>query len=164
MTVKMRTQLGFGQSAKRPAISGMLAKCFTRQGPYLMKRNRLLVETKVPVIKVMSRQSRKGRAMNFINLSTAALSAVLVLGLSTAPKGAVQENDGESQPVDQVEVMKVTGAVQKVDPDKRMMTIKLDTGKGKTLKVDRRRGAPGLGRMSRAVHACPTADACRRQV
>jgi len=53
-------------------------------GTYLMKRNRLLVETKVPVIKVMSRQSRKGRAMNFINLSTAALSAVLVLGSSKA--------------------------------------------------------------------------------
>ena len=72
-----------------------------------------------------------------MNLSTAALGAVLALGFSAAPNRIMQENNAESQPVDQVEVTKVTGAIQKVDPDKRMMTIKLDTGKRKILKVDK---------------------------
>jgi len=36
-----------------------------------------------------------------------------------------------------VAVTKVTGTIQKVDADKRMMTLKLDDGKKKTLKVDR---------------------------
>jgi Cu/Ag efflux protein CusF len=40
--------------------------------------------------------------------------------------------------VDQVEVTKVTGTVQKVDTDKRKMTMKLDNGKRTTLKVDKR--------------------------
>jgi Cu/Ag efflux protein CusF len=57
--------------------------------------------------------------------------------LSIAPNLAMQDESSESQPVDQVEVTKVTGTVQKVDPDKRTMTIKLDNGKKKTLKVDK---------------------------
>jgi Cu/Ag efflux protein CusF len=50
----------------------------------------------------------------------------------------MQAQSSESQPVDQVEVTKVTGTVQKVDTDKRKMTMKLDNGKRTTLKVDKR--------------------------
>ncbi len=71
-----------------------------------------------------------------MNLPTAALSAILTLGLSVAPN-LMWGQSSESQPVDQVEVTKVTGTVQKVDADKRMMTMKLDNGKRTTLKVDK---------------------------
>ena len=50
----------------------------------------------------------------------------------------MQAQSNDSQPVDHVEVTKVTGMVQKVDPNKRMMTMKLDNGKRTTLKVDKR--------------------------
>ena len=66
-------------------------------------------------------------------MPTAALSAVLALGLSAAMHG----QSSESQPVDQVQVTKVTGTIQKVDNNKRMMTMKLDNGKKTTLKVDK---------------------------
>jgi hypothetical protein len=72
-----------------------------------------------------------------VNLPTAALSAILALGLSAAPNLTMQGQSSESQPVDQVEVTKVTGTVEKVDADKRMMTMKLDNGKRTTLKVDK---------------------------
>ena len=72
-----------------------------------------------------------------MNLATAALSAFLALGLSAAPSYATQERNDQSQPVDQVAVTKVTGVIEKVDPDKRVMTLKLDDGKKKTLKVDK---------------------------
>ena len=68
-----------------------------------------------------------------MNFPTATLSAILALGLSAAMQG----QSSESQPVDQVQVTKVTGTVQKVDTDKRMMTMKLDNGKKTTLKVDK---------------------------
>ena len=70
--------------------------------------------------------------------STAALGAILALGLSVAATPTMQAQSNDSQPVDHVEVTKVTGMVQKVDPDKRMMTMKLDNGKRTTLKVDKR--------------------------
>ncbi|MCU1343549.1 MAG: hypothetical protein JWN92_2972 [Candidatus Acidoferrum typicum] len=72
-----------------------------------------------------------------MNLITVALSAVLALGLNVATSYTVQAQDSESKPVDQVKVMKVTGMIQKVDPDKHMMTLKLDNGKRQTLKVDK---------------------------
>lgn len=72
-----------------------------------------------------------------MNFPTAALSAILALGLSAAPS-LMQGQSSESQPVDQVEVTKITGVVQKVDSDKRKMTMKLDNGKRTTLKVDKR--------------------------
>jgi hypothetical protein len=72
-----------------------------------------------------------------MNLATAALSAFLALGLSAASSYATQERNDQSQPVDQVAVTKVTGVIEKVDPDKRVMTLKLDDGKKKTLKVDK---------------------------
>jgi Cu/Ag efflux protein CusF len=73
-----------------------------------------------------------------VNCSTTALGFILTLGLSVAPQAAMQAQSSESQPVDQVEVTKVTGTVQKVDTDKRKMTMKLDNGKRTTLKVDKR--------------------------
>jgi hypothetical protein len=72
-----------------------------------------------------------------VNFPTAALSAVLALGLSATPLLTMQGQSSESQPVDQVEVTKVTGTVQKVDNNKRTMAMKLDNGKKTTLKVDK---------------------------
>jgi hypothetical protein len=72
-----------------------------------------------------------------VNLSTAVLIATLALGLSALPRHAMQDQNDQSQPVDEVDVTKVTGTIQKVDPDKREMTLKLDDGKKKTLKVDK---------------------------
>jgi Cu/Ag efflux protein CusF len=73
-----------------------------------------------------------------VNFSTATLGAILSLGSSIAAKPTMQAQSNEPQAVDHVEVTKVTGTVQKVDTDKRMMTMKLDNGKRTTLKVDKR--------------------------
>ena len=70
-----------------------------------------------------------------MNLLTVAISTVLALGLSAVTSYTVQAQDSDSKSVDQVKVMKVTGVVQKADPDKHVMTIKLDNGKKQTLKV-----------------------------
>jgi len=72
-----------------------------------------------------------------VNLLNLALSIALTLGLNAATSYTVQAQDSDSKPVDQVKVMKVTGVIQKVDPDKHAMTIKLDDGKKQTLKVDK---------------------------
>jgi hypothetical protein len=70
--------------------------------------------------------------------STAGLGAILALGLSFAATPTMHAQSNDSQPVDHVEVTKVTGTVQKVDTDKRMMTMKLDNARRTTLKVDKR--------------------------
>ena len=72
-----------------------------------------------------------------MNLRIATLSTILALALSAAPKLTIQAQSDESQPVDQVNVTKVTGVVQKVDLDKRIMTLKLDNGRRQTLRVDK---------------------------
>lgn len=76
-----------------------------------------------------------------MNIGSAVVNAVLALGLSVAPTHAAQDQDKQqdeqSQPVDEVAVTKVTGTIEKLNPDKRLMTLKLDDGKKKTLKVDK---------------------------
>jgi hypothetical protein len=76
-----------------------------------------------------------------VNLASAALTAALALGLCAAPSHSIQDQDTEqndqSQPVDQVAVTKATGTIEKLDVDNRLMTLKLDNGKKKTLKVDK---------------------------
>jgi Cu/Ag efflux protein CusF len=72
-----------------------------------------------------------------MNLSTVISSVMLALVLSTVTSHALQAQNAESQPVDQVDVTKVTGTIQKVDPNKRVMAIKQDDGKKNTLKVDK---------------------------
>jgi hypothetical protein len=86
--------------------------------------------------------SRTGGA---VNLSTAAaLTAALVFALGAGPGRTMQEQkqdeqqqSDKSQPLDEVAVTKITGTIEKIDPDKRVMTLKLDNGKKKTLKVDK---------------------------
>ena len=73
-----------------------------------------------------------------MNLRVVALGAALALPLCITPNLIIQAQTNESQPVDQVNVTKVTGAVQKVDLDKRIMTLKLDNGGKRTLRVDKR--------------------------
>ena len=68
-----------------------------------------------------------------MNAATAALALLLLFG--AGPPTVPQEQDNESQPVDQVEVQKETGTVQKVDTDKRKLTVRLDNGKTKTFRV-----------------------------
>ena len=68
---------------------------------------------------------------------TVTLSTVLTFGLNAAMSPTVQGQNPESQPVDQVKVTKVTGEIQKVNADKHVMTIKLDNGQRKILKVDK---------------------------
>ena len=77
-----------------------------------------------------------------MNIASAVVNAVLALGLSAAPTHAAaqdqdKQQDDQSQPVDEVAVTKVTGTIEKLNPDKRLMTLKLDDGKKKTLKVDK---------------------------
>jgi Cu/Ag efflux protein CusF len=73
-----------------------------------------------------------------VNFATATLGAILTLGLSVAATPTTQAQSNDSQPVDHVDVTKVTGTIQKVDVDKRSMTMKLDNGNRTTLKVDKR--------------------------
>ena len=78
-----------------------------------------------------------------MKLQIATIGAVLVLGLSVAPKfstsifGQSTDSQQQKQPVDQVEVTKITGTIEKVDTAKRTLTMKLDNGKRTTLKVDK---------------------------
>jgi ribosomal protein L19 len=53
------------------------------------------------------------------------------------PRTVPQEQDNQGQPVDQVEVNKSTGTVQKVDTQKRKLVVRLDNGKTKTFRVDK---------------------------
>jgi hypothetical protein len=77
----------------------------------------------------------KGQA---VNLSIAAWTALLALVLSRAASSRiVQEHRGEWQQVDQVDITKVTGTIEKIDADKHVMTMKLDNGKKKTLRVEK---------------------------
>ena len=81
-----------------------------------------------------------------MNLSTAAaLTAALVFALGAGPGRTMQEQkqdeqqqSDKSQPLDEVAVTKRTGTIEKIDPDKRVINLKLDNGKKKTLKVDKR--------------------------
>jgi hypothetical protein len=62
--------------------------------------------------------------------------AVLLL-FGSGPRTFQQEQDNQSQPVDQIEVNKNTGTVQKVDTQKRKLTVRLDNGKTRTFRVDK---------------------------
>jgi ribosomal protein L19 len=53
------------------------------------------------------------------------------------PRPVSQEQDNQAQPVDQVEVNKSTGTVQKVDTQKRKLTVRLDNGKAKIFRIDK---------------------------
>jgi hypothetical protein len=70
-----------------------------------------------------------------VNAATAILAVLLLLG--AGPRTVQQEQDNESQPIDQVDVNKNTGTVQKVDTQKRKLTVRLDNGKTKTFRVDK---------------------------
>ena len=70
-----------------------------------------------------------------MNAATAILSVLLIFG--AGPRAVPQEQDNESQPVDQVEVNKNTGTVQKVDTQRRKLIVRLDSGKTKTFRVDK---------------------------
>jgi hypothetical protein len=87
-----------------------------------------------------------------VKITSASITALLALGLSVlsaAPNSATQDQnsqqnvrqhsqqDNQSLPVDDVAVTKVTGTIEKLNLDKRLMTLKLDNGKKKTLKVDK---------------------------
>jgi Cu/Ag efflux protein CusF len=80
-----------------------------------------------------------------VNAITATLSIALLFGATpnrvpqerTSQDQSSQEQTNETQPVDQVEVRKTTGTIQKVDPNKRKLTIRLDDGSTKTLTVDK---------------------------
>jgi Cu/Ag efflux protein CusF len=66
-----------------------------------------------------------------------ALSVVLVLAFR--PVSSTQAQSGVTdQGIDAVEVVKVTATVEKIDLDKRKVTLLLDDGKKKTYKVDNR--------------------------
>jgi Cu/Ag efflux protein CusF len=70
-----------------------------------------------------------------VNAATAILAVLFLFG--TAPPTVSQEQDNQAQPVDQVEVNKSTGTVQKVDTQRRKLTVRLDNGKTKTFRVDK---------------------------
>jgi hypothetical protein len=73
-----------------------------------------------------------------VSLSTTALTALLALGLSAAASSRiVQEHRSESEQIDQVDVTRVTGTIEEIDPDEHVLTIKLNNGLKKTLKVDK---------------------------
>ena len=90
-----------------------------------------------------------------MNLSTAAaLTAALVFALGAGPRRTMQEQkqdeqqqSDKSQPLDEVAVTKITGTIEKIDPDKRVMKPTLDNGKKKTLKVDK--SVKDLGKFKR---------------
>ena len=72
--------------------------------------------------------------MKILNL---ALSAVLLFAFG--PVYSAQAQSGATdQGVDAVEVVKVTATVEKIDLEKRKVTLLLDDGKKKTYKVDNR--------------------------
>jgi hypothetical protein len=70
-----------------------------------------------------------------VNAATAILAVLLLFG--AGPRTVRQEQDNQSQPIDQVEVNKNTGTVQKVDTQKRKLTVRLDNGKTRTFRVDK---------------------------
>lgn len=70
-----------------------------------------------------------------VNAATTILAVLFLFG--AGPRAVPQEQDNQSQPVDQVEVNKSTGTVQKVDTQKRKLTVRLDNGKTKTFRVDK---------------------------
>jgi Cu/Ag efflux protein CusF len=84
--------------------------------------------------RVANRGSEKRGAVS-VNAAIAILNTLLLFG--AGPRFVPQEQDNESQPVDQVEVNKNMGTVQKVDAEKRKLTVRLDSGKTKTFRVDK---------------------------
>jgi Cu/Ag efflux protein CusF len=72
-----------------------------------------------------------------MKIMSLALSVVLVLAFG--PVSFTQAQSGVTdQGIDAVEVVKVTATVEKIDLDKRKVTLLLDDGKKKTYKVDNR--------------------------
>lgn len=65
-----------------------------------------------------------------------ALSAILLLSFNSAYSHA--QSDATDQGIDTVEVVKVMATVEKIDLEKRKVTLLLDDGKKKTFKVDNR--------------------------
>jgi urease accessory protein UreE len=70
-----------------------------------------------------------------VNAAIAVLSGLLLFG--AGPRPAQQEQDNQGQPIDQVAVDKNTGTVEKVDTQKRRLTVRLDIGKKKAFRVDK---------------------------
>jgi Cu/Ag efflux protein CusF len=70
-----------------------------------------------------------------VNAATAVLAALIFFG--AGPGTVPQEQDNQSQPVDQVEVTKATGTVQKVDTQRRKLVVRLDDGRTKTYRIDK---------------------------
>ena len=66
-----------------------------------------------------------------------ALSAILLLAFGSHYSTQAQSG-ATDQGVDAVEVVKVTATVEKIDLEKRKVTLLLDDGKKKTFKVDNR--------------------------
>lgn len=63
--------------------------------------------------------------------------ALIVLGIvSTLPESQAQAISPDKG-IDEVEVLVVTGVVDKIDLEKRKVTLTLDDGKNKTFKVDK---------------------------
>ena len=65
-----------------------------------------------------------------------ALSAILLLSFNSVCSHA--QSDATDQGIDTVEVVKATATVEKIDLEKRKVTLLLDDGKKKTFKVDNR--------------------------
>jgi ribosomal protein L19 len=70
-----------------------------------------------------------------VNAAAAAFAVLLLFG--AGPRTVPHEQENESQPVDQVEVSKLTGTVQKVDTQRRKLVVRLDDGRTKTFRVDK---------------------------
>ncbi len=66
--------------------------------------------------------------------SFALAAGAMLLGPSSASRAQTADID---QGVDAVEVMKATATVEKIDLEKRKVTLLLDTGRKKTFKVDK---------------------------
>jgi len=71
-----------------------------------------------------------------MNSKTVALSVILLFALGLA-RNTPAQTAGPVQGIDAVEVIKATATVEKVDLEKRKVTLLLDDGKHKTVKVDK---------------------------
>jgi Cu/Ag efflux protein CusF len=78
-----------------------------------------------------------------------AFAATLLFALNRPTFLGAQTAETE-QGVDEVEVMKTTATVEKVDLEKRKVTLRLDDGKSKTFKVDK--GVENLDKIAVGDH------------